>query len=99
MCGDQQDSYTYIPQITVMHFSESAHFHLVLTIRLLVTLQFSDLKCVLFYLTIPAKKIIGCRYFAKCTSLNLTLGALGTSGLSKGAVNGKTLLNVPTVSI
>ena len=39
----------------------------------------------LFYPMIPAKKIIGCRYFAKCTSQNLTLGALGKSGISKGA--------------
>jgi len=33
-----------------------------------VALQFSDLKCVLFILPDdPCKKIIGCRYFAKCT--------------------------------
>jgi len=33
-----------------MQFVESAHFCLVLTIRLLVALQFYDLKCVLFIL-------------------------------------------------
>jgi len=40
----------------------------------------------LFNLTIPAKKIISCRYFAKCTSEKLTLGALEKSGFIKGTV-------------
>jgi len=51
ICGKSTGS--SIPQIIVglIQFAESAHFHLVLTIELLVTLQFSDLKCVLFILT------------------------------------------------
>ena len=42
-------------------------------------------------MTIPAKKIIGCRYFAKCNSLNLLLGVFGNSGFSKGAAIPKSL--------
>jgi len=45
----------------------------------------------LFYLTIPANKIISYCYFAKSTSSNLTLGALGESGFSKGAAKRKSL--------
>jgi len=40
---------------------------------------------------ISAKKIIGCRYFAKCTSENLTPGALEKSGFSKGVAIQKSL--------
>ena len=50
MCGKSTGS--SIPQIIVglMQFVESAHFYLVLTTRLSMALQFSDLKCVLFIL-------------------------------------------------
>jgi len=49
MCGKSTGS--SIPQsiVGLMQFVESAHFHLVLTIRLLVKLQLSGLKCVLIY--------------------------------------------------
>ena len=41
---------------------------------------------------IPAKKIIDCSYFAQSALLkNLTLGALGKSGFSKGAAIQKSL--------
>src|SRR6218665_1385991 len=78
MCGKSTGS--SISQITVgrMQFVESAHFHLVLTIRLLVTLQLSDLKCVLFILpNDPCKENRWLSLFCKVHFLKFDTGSLG----------------------
>jgi len=92
MCGKSTGS--SIPQIIVglMQFVESAHFHLVLTIRLLVTLQFSDLKCVSFILPNDlCKENRWPSLFRKVHFLKFDMGALGKSGFSKGAASRKSL--------
>src|SRR6218665_1886634 len=77
MCGKSTGS--SIPQIIVglMQFVESAHFDLVLTIRLLVTLQLSDLKYVFFILpNDPCKENRWLSLFRKVHFLKFDTGSL-----------------------
>src|SRR6218665_1760905 len=78
MCGKSTGS--SIPQIIVglLQFVESAHFHLVLTNRLLVTLQLSDLKCVLFILLNDlCKENCWLSLFRNVHFLKFDIGSLG----------------------
>ena len=79
MCGKSTGS--SIPQIIVglMLFVETAHFHLVLTIRLL-----SDLKCVLFILpNDPCKENRWLSLFRKVDFLKFDTGSLGKVDLAR----------------
>src|SRR6218665_2239487 len=94
MCGKSTGSSIQQIIVGLMQFVESAHLHLVLTIRLLVTLQVSDLNRVLHILpNDPCKENRWLSLFRKVHFLKFytILGAWEKSGFRKGAANLKSL--------
>src|SRR6218665_1647036 len=86
-----------IPQIIVglLQFVESAHFPLVLTIRLLVTLQLYDLKCVLFILPNDLRKENRwLSLFRKVHFLKFDTGSLGKIWIWQGSCQSKKFGNL-----